>query len=252
MASSHVLSLLAERLEARAPLPDDDRQALFELPVVVRTLEPQSHIVREGDRPMAAAVLLQGFAYRHKVTGDGNRQILSVHIPGDPLDLQNIFLDVADHNVQTLTRATVGFIQRPDLERLAQSRASIAYAILVTTLIEASILREWVLNVGQRDSRSRIAHLLCEFAARLEENGLAHEYGYELPMTQDQLADAVGLTPVHVNRTIKKLETEGLIERERRFIRIPDWQRMRDAADFNSRYLHFADPHFADSHGVAR
>ena len=111
-------------------------------------------------------------------------------------------------------------------------------AILVTTLVEASIFREWVLNVGRRDSRSRLAHLLCEFAIRLEAQGLEHDHGYALPMTQEQLADATGLTAVHVNRVLKSLELEGLIVRNRRNISFPDWRRLRDVGDFNQRYLH--------------
>jgi CRP-like cAMP-binding protein len=108
----------------------------------------------------------------------------------------------------------------------------------VTILVEASIFREWVLNLGRRDSRTRLAHLLCEFAIRLEAQGLADENGYELPMTQEQLADALGLTSVHVNRTIMALEAEGFIHRDRRRMRFPNWRRMRDVADFNQRYLH--------------
>jgi CRP-like cAMP-binding protein len=108
----------------------------------------------------------------------------------------------------------------------------------VKILVEASIFREWVLNVGRRDSRARIAHLLCELAVRLNEEGLAKDYGYDLPMTQEQIADAVGLTPVHVNRTLKALEEDGLVIRTKRNISFPEWQRLRSVGDFNQRYLH--------------
>ena len=154
------------------------------------------------------------------------------------MDFQSLFLDVADHNVQMLTRGEVAFVSRSDLQNLARSRAPIGHAILVKILVEASIAREWVLNVGRRDSRSRMAHLLCEFAVRLDAESLADEYRYELPMTQVQLADALGLTPVHVNRTLRALEAEGLIAREKRTVSFPDWRRMREAGDFNQRYLH--------------
>ena len=105
-------------------------------------------------------------------------------------------------------------------------------------LIDGSIFREWVINVGRRDARSRISHLLCEFARRLEMAGLAEEYGYELPMTQEQLADATGLTPVHVNRVLMGLAREGLIERHKRHIGIPDWEALRQVAGFSEVYLH--------------
>jgi CRP-like cAMP-binding protein len=108
----------------------------------------------------------------------------------------------------------------------------------VKILVEASIFREWVLNVGRRDSIAKLAHLLCELGVRLDAEGLAEDYGYELPMTQEQLADALGLTPVHVNRTLKALEAEGLIVRSKRSISFPDWKRLRHVGDFNQRYLH--------------
>jgi CRP-like cAMP-binding protein len=232
------LELMLRKLEVHAALSDEDRAAVLALPHVVRTLEPQSYTVREGDPPQHCAVLVSGFAYRQKLTGDGGRQIVAIHIPGEPLDLQNLFLDVSDHNVQTLTRCELAFVPRAEFQALARSRAAVGHAILVAILVEASIFREWVLNVGRRDARGRLAHLLCEFAIRLEAQGLAEEYEYELPMTQEQLADALGLTAVHVNRTIKQLEAEGLITRSRRFLKFPDWEKMREAGDFNQRYLH--------------
>jgi CRP-like cAMP-binding protein len=114
----------------------------------------------------------------------------------------------------------------------------VGHAILVKILVEASIFREWVLNVGRRDSMTRVAHLLCELGVRLDAEGLAENYGYDLPMTQEQLADAVGLTPVHINRTLKALEAEGLIVRSKRSVSFPDWKRLRLVGDFNQRYLH--------------
>jgi CRP-like cAMP-binding protein len=114
----------------------------------------------------------------------------------------------------------------------------VGHAILVKILVEASIFREWVLNVGRRDAKTRVSHLLCELAVRLDAEGLADHYSYELPMTQEQLADAVGLTPVHVNRTLKALEAEGLIVRSKKSVSFPDLMRLRSAGDFNQRYLH--------------
>jgi CRP-like cAMP-binding protein len=139
-----------------------------------------------------------------------------------------------------LTRGEVAFVPRSDLQDLALTRPGISHAILVKILVEGSIFREWVLNVGRRGSRARIAHLLCELAVRLDSEGLAQDYGYELPMTQEQLADVVGLTPVHVNRTLKALEADGLVKRTKRNISFPDWQRLRNVGDFNQRYLHLA------------
>jgi CRP-like cAMP-binding protein len=241
MIDAQRLELLVRKLETHHPLSEADRQALLHLPFKLRTLEAQSYLIREGDKPQICAVLLSGYAFRHKLTGDGARQILSLHIPGEALDFQHLFLDEADHNVQMLTRGQVAEIPRQAIEELAMSHGDLGRAILVSTLAEASVFREWTLNIGRRDSRSRIAHLLCEFAVRLSVQELQRDGHYELPMTQEQLADATGLTPVHVNRVLKGLQAEGLIERNRRMISIPHWQRMREVADFNTRYLHMLD-----------
>jgi CRP-like cAMP-binding protein len=181
---------------------------------------------------------VEGYAYRQKMTGDGSRQILAVCIAGDAVDLQNIFLDISDHAVQMLTRGTVADIPREQLQQLVLTRPQIGRAVIQLTLVEASILREWVVNVGRRDARERIAHVLCEFAVRLESRGLTTYEGFELPMTQEQLADATGLTSVHVNRVLKGLEADGLINRRRRHIYFPDWRALQDVGDFSRTYLH--------------
>jgi CRP-like cAMP-binding protein len=160
------------------------------------------------------------------------------HIPGEALDLQQLALDVADHSVQMLTRGQVAIVEQRHIRRLMAADPAVAHAIFTAVLVEGSMFREWVLNVGRRDARTRMAHLLCEFALRMERSGLAGGDGFELPITQEQLADAVGLTPVHVNRTLKALEATGLITRSKRVITFPSWQRMRDVGDFNQRYLH--------------
>lgn len=233
------LERMVAKLAKRARLGDEDRAALLALPYTLRTLEPATYTVREGDPPLQCAVLLSGFAYRQKILGDGARQIVGIHVPGDTLDLQNLFLGVSDHNVQTLTRADVAFIPRVELQRLARERPAVGHAFFVDTLVEGSIFREWIANVGRRDARARLAHLLCEFAMRLEMAGLSEQTSYQLPMTQEQLADAVGLTPVHVNRTLRMLDAEGLLRRDKRRIVIPDWLKLREVADFSTRYLHF-------------
>jgi len=237
---SHPLELLCRKLATHHPLSRQDEAAVLALPYKLRTMEAQSYLVREGDRPEICAVLIAGYAFRHKLTGDGARQIVSLHIPGEALDFQNLFLAEADHNVQMLTRGQVAEVHMADMEKLALGPAGLGQAILIANLVEASIFREWTLNIGRRDSRSRIAHLLCEFAARLTAQELQEEAHFELPMTQEQLADATGLTPVHVNRVLKGLQAEGLIARNRRSISFPDWRRLREVADFNSRYLHLA------------
>ena len=238
MSSKHPLDLLVRNLELRTPLSKDAREAVLALPHTLRTIEHSTYIVREGEPPTKCGVLVSGFAYRQKITGEGARQIIAIHMPGDAVDFQNLYLDVSDHNVQMLTRGDVAFVDRSEFKELARSNSEIGNALFVSTLVEASIFREWVVNVGRRQARQRIAHVLCELGSRLDALGLAPKEGYDLPMTQEELGDAVGLTPVHVSRTLKELAAEGLIVRNRRSVSFPSWQAIREAGDFNERYLH--------------
>jgi CRP-like cAMP-binding protein len=237
-SQDNVFNLMLRKFEMRAPLDDEDRRALLALPHQLRILEPGAYVVREGQIPDRSCLILSGFAYRHKLTVEGARQIVSVHIPGDFVDLDGALLNVSDHNVQALTRCEVASIPRQAMRALIASHPRVAMAMWVDSLIDSSIFREWVVNVGRRDARARVAHLLCEIARRLEAAGLADERGYELPMTQEQLADATGLTSVHINRVLRSLDRDGLIRREKRYVAIPDSGRLRDVAGFSETYLH--------------
>ena len=219
-----------------------DEEALLNLPYKTKTLERHSYIAREGEKTTHSCVLVSGFAMRHKIVAGGARKIVAVHMKGDVVDLQNSFLTVADHGVQVLTYSEVAFIPRDAVKELAFARPNVGMAMWFDTLVDASVFREWIANVGRRDARSRVAHLLCEFSLRLKVAGLGEATDYELPMTQEQLADCTGLTPVHVNRTLKGLEAENLIaRRSSRAITIGDWKKLADAGDFDSTYLHLRD-----------
>jgi len=247
-ATSDILKRTFQKFAMRAPLDEEDREAFFALPFEVRAIDPHRYIVREGDRPSGATLIINGLAFRHKVTVEGARQILSVHIPGDFIDLEGTLLEVADHNVQALTACQVAIVPRPAMLKLIDTHARLGRAMWIDTLIDASIYREWIVNVGRRDARSGTCHLLCEFARRLEAVGLGEVDGYELPMTQEQPADALGITPVHVNRILKDLDREGLIVRNKRFVRVPNWEALRKVGGFNEMYLHldkFARPPIA-------
>jgi CRP-like cAMP-binding protein len=238
MTGPHPLLPMVRKLEKWNRLGDADREAIFALPYVLREVDPGRYIVREGDRADNSCLLRSGFAYRHKIIGDGARQILSIHMTGDMVDLQNSLLRTADHSVQALTRCEIAMIPRGSIQAIAASNPAVGMAMWLDTLVDASVFREWVANVGRRDARTRTAHLLCEFAIRQEWAGLGERGCYNLPMTQEQLADALGLTAVHVNRTLKSLEADGLIRRDRRSVTIDSWENLRDAGDFSPQYLH--------------
>ncbi|MFL6751637.1 MAG: Crp/Fnr family transcriptional regulator [Sphingomicrobium sp.] len=238
----HVLAPMVRRLSLREDLSSADRAAILALPVSRRKLDPGQYLVWDGDRPQNTCLLLSGYAYRHKHAGNGGRQIVSIHMKGDIVDLQNSLLGTADHNVQMLTAGEVALVPVDAIRELAFSHPNVGMAMWYETLVEGSIFREWVLNIGRRDARTRIAHLLCEFALRLKVAELGEQTTYELPITQEQLADAVALTSVHVNRTLMRLEQEGLITRTKRMISIVDWNALAKVADFEPRYLHLDRP----------
>jgi len=229
---------LARRLGDCAPLDAADTAAILELPFTRRLIPAGQVLVWDGDTPNDTCILLNGFAFRHKSAGGGGRQILSIHMKGDIVDLQNALLPHSDHNVQMLTEGEVALIPIAAIRALALDYPRVGMAMWHETLVEGSIFREWILNIGRRDAHARIAHLLCEFSLRLQRAELGRQQEYELPISQDQLADAVSLTPVHVNRTLMRLEEEGLIARDRRAIRIHDWRALATVADFNPAYLH--------------
>jgi CRP-like cAMP-binding protein len=146
---------------------------------------------------------------------------------------------VADHSVQALSEAEVAYIPREAIIDIASRHPNIGMAMWYDTLVDGSIHREWVANVGRRSGRTRVAHLLCEFALKLEAIQPGDRLNYELPMTQDQLADATGMTSVHVNRILQSLAKDGLIERvTSKSVLIGDWKRLAAAGDFDRSYLH--------------
>jgi CRP-like cAMP-binding protein len=229
---------MLRKLEYWATFSDGDREALLALPYTLKTFEPGAMVVREGDKPTHSCLLRYGYLYRQKIVVEGARQILALHMSGDIVDLQNSLLGLADHNVQALTHAEVAYIPREAVQEIAFARPAIGMAMWHDTLVDGSIFREWIANVGRRDARTRLAHLLCEFALRLEAAGLGEHGNWDLPMTQEQLADATGLTPVHVNRTLKTLDADRLIARSKRSVTVSDWKALAAAGDFQSSYLH--------------
>jgi len=237
--SPSTLEPMVQKLAYRVELDALDREAILALPFQHKVIERSEFIVRERELATHSCLMLSGYSIRSKLTGDGGRQIVAIQMKGEMVDLQNSLLRTADHSVQALTACKVAYIPRQEILRLAAERPTVARAMWIDTLVDASVFREWIMNVGRRDARTRIAHLLCEFSLRLKLAGLGRENGYELPMTQEQLADATGLTPVHVNRSMKTLDAEGLIHRlNPRVIHIGDWRKLAEAGDFDSNYLH--------------
>jgi CRP-like cAMP-binding protein len=232
------LAPLVRRWSKRVELSHEDRQAILSLPFRRELFAKDAYIAREGQQPAEFTLLLRGFAYRQKLLRDGGRQIIAFALPNEFADLSANVLGTADHNVQSLNRSEAAIIPRSALLELWDARPAVRMAMWTDTLIDASIVREWVVNVGRRDSRARIAHLLCEIACRLPVVGARDGENFDFPVTQEQLADATGLTPVHTNRTLQALRREGLIQSSNGSLRILDWKGLTEAADFDELYLH--------------
>ena len=232
------MAILLARLSHGAELDARDRSAVEAWPIRPAALEADQMLLEEGDKVERCYLLLSGIMARAKFSGDGNRQIVSFHFAGELIDLDHFFLEHADHALQALTPAGVAPIAREAIERTIEDRPRIGRALWRETLVEASIFREWVLNVGRRDARTRIAHLLCETAVRLEQAGLAKAGRFDFPLTQQDLADATGLTAVHVNRTLRSLKTEGVIDYDRDQVRVKDRRALVRIGEFDRAYLH--------------
>ena len=229
---------LIRKLESLFKLTEDERQALESLPMQVTLIKGDRDIVREGDRPSRSCLILSGFACTYKVTQDGKRQIVSFNLPGDIPDLQSLHLKVLDTSIGTVSLCKVGFVTHEDLYDLCGAYPRIAAALWRETLIDAAIFREWMINVGRREGPHRMAHLLCELLVRLKAVGLVEDHACDLPITQNEFADALGFTTVHVNRIIQQLRNEGLIEMKGERLFIPNWESLKHAGKFDAAYLH--------------
>ena len=204
----------------------------------VRRYSPRSDIVREGDRPRAAFLVRSGWACRYKALPDGRRQIIAVLLPGDVCDLNLDLVRALDHSVAALSHVELTEMMPARLREAMCRHPRLIEAFYWRDMVNASVEREWVLNIGQRSALERLTHLICELYTRLEYLGLVHAGTMPFPMTQSDLADALGLTPVHVNRMMKELRLAGLIQLHSRVLTIPDLDALKSAGMFSDTYLH--------------
>jgi CRP-like cAMP-binding protein len=232
---------LIHKLERFAVLTAAEKQALEGAVARTRDLPPGVDLIHAGERPTDCTLLLEGWACRYKLVPQGKRQITGFVIPGDLCDLDGLVMGHLDHSISTLTAAKVGLIPRDLLFGLMDSYPAIGRALWQETLAEAAIAREWVVNVGARTAYERIAHVLCEMALRLTAAGQGDGSRFEFPVTQADLADATGMTNIHVNRTLKAMRNDGLVSWTGSEVVIPDWERLQKAGTFSPDYL-FINP----------
>ena len=236
--SHHSLLPLIRKLESITALSNEEREAVESLPVKVRAFQARQDIVRDGDTASQCCPVLEGWLCRYKIIGNGKRQIFSFHIPGDIPDLPSLHIPVMDHSLATMTAATVVLILHEALHDLTARFPNIAAKLWRDTLVDAGVFREWLISMGQRDAFNHMAHLFCELYLKQEAVGLAGEHRCPMPVTQVDLADATGMSNVHVNRTLQEMRGKGMITLRSSILVIHAWNELVQAAEFDATYLH--------------
>lgn len=229
---------MIRKLEHFAALSPQDRAKLRALGGAIEEFPADADLVAEGERPRSVFVLISGLACRYRIMEDGRRQIISFLIPGDICDLHVFLLKSMDHSIGALTPTRVASIDMGEIINMFFDHPRITAALWWSMLQEESILRERIVALGRRSGEGRIAYLLCEVLWRLEAVGEARDASLELPLTQEDLGDALSLTPSYVNRILQKLRRQGLITLRQGILQIHDLDRLSEMAGFNSGYLH--------------
>jgi len=230
-------SRLLLRLERFSDLSLDDRQRLFNLPLKVANYSADEEVVAHGDSSSRCTLVLSGFLCSHRTAAGSRRQITSFFVPGDVADLPSFYLPRVHFGIRALGPAVVAFMPHSSLREALDRSPALAQAFWRETLMQTTVLQEWIVNLGRRDAIARIAHVLCELAVRLQAVGLAREFSFSMSWTQMDVADASGISNVHANRIIQELRQLGLVEWDNKHVKIRDWDALARLGDFNDDYL---------------
>jgi CRP-like cAMP-binding protein len=228
---------LLRKLQSIGDPTQAEHRALADLPMTIKVFDAQEDIVREGERPSVVCLVLEGFACRYSTVPSGRRQIMSLHIPGDIPDLQSLFIKVMDHTLGTLVPTKVALISHDAMRKLIDRNNRIAHLLWRDSLVDAAIFRKWIVGIGRRSAYARFAHLVCEFAMRMQAIGLMDSNVCAMPFTQADIADALGLSNVHVSRVLGRLRKQGLFTWQDGVLTIKNWERLQKAAEFDPSYL---------------
>ena len=233
-----VVAGLLLKLRARDEVDAEEEAVLRASISEVKEIPAAKVIVRAGVPLTQCTLLVDGFVCRYRDLADGQRQIMELHVPGDFLDLHSFLLKQLEHHVGSITAIRAAFVPHDRIREITERHPHLARMLWFSTLLDAAIHRERILSVGRRSALSRIAHLLCELYVRLGVVGLAENGVYKLPITQADIADANGLTAVHVNRMLKQLRDRGLATFRNSDVVIHDWDGLKRVAEFDERFLY--------------
>ena len=236
------LALYVAKLEHRVKLSNEARESLLALRYRMRSLDAYRDLVNVGSRPTHCCLVVTGMVSRYRVLGDGSRQILSFHFPGDMVDLQAALLMIADHGIRSHMPSHIAIIENHLILNLAARVPELGRAFWFDTLLDAAIFREWTVNVGRRSALQRTAHLLLELHYLLGVSGMSVGDSFPLPITQADLSEALAISAVHLNRTLSGLRAQGLIRTVSRTIIIEDKEKLIEIAGFDTTYLHPEGP----------
>lgn len=236
---------LVRKLTSVSRLSDEEQRVLRDLPMTVTQLRPDQDIVREGDKPSRSCLLLEGFATTYKITNDGRRQIMAFHIPGTVPDLQSMLLAVLDASIDTIVPCTVGFIEHRSLLAICERYPGIMQALWRETLVDSAIFREWMLGLGQRDAYTRMAHFFCEHHLRMRSIGRCKDGECDLPVSQSLLGEILGISTVHVNRTLQELRRDGVVGFGAGRLLVPDLTLLLERSGLQPAYLQLKEPEAA-------
>jgi CRP-like cAMP-binding protein len=236
-----VAHLVLRKLERFATLSEEDRRTLLAHVRHIQHFNARDDLAKDGDHPRYVNFILEGWACRYKLLEDGRRQIISFFVPGDLCDPIVFLLREMSHGLGSITPVTVARVSREDMLALMAKSPALEKAFWLDMLISAEIQREWTVALGRKTARERMAHLFCELAMRLRAIGLAEGQEFEMPATQTDLADALGLSSVHVSRTLQELRGAGLIELKGKRMTLNNEKALREVAMFDPSYLHLSN-----------
>ncbi|GAB7552130.1 Crp/Fnr family transcriptional regulator [Novosphingobium sp. 11B] len=219
----------------------DERVRLEASITEVQTIEPRKIVVRAGHELDHSTLLIEGILSRYIDDRQGLRQLVAIHVPGDFVDLHAYPLKVLDHDVATMTAATIAIVPHSELDAVIAERPQLGRKLWFSTLIDAAIHRAWLFRLGRLDAMGRVAHFLCETNARLLSAGLSDGHRFALGLTQTDLAEICGLTNIHVNRVLRQMREDGLCVFRSSLVEIPDPERLAARGQFDPAYLYIDD-----------